>query len=185
MAPGQTTETGMATSSIYTGQAGDTWNHTFVWPRGIERIVATGNTGLAPLNFRATLTLIAGRTEERIQCKRHIEDPKVKELGGSVMVWSFVDHDPENGVTCEPSEQRKRIVARPELGPKTCQTTPSSIDCSALPVADLPDEVSYRVAFPNTVADNRVVILNIRLKGESTPRQIRYVDGGCNRLRCP
>ncbi len=185
MAPSQTTKTGPATSSIYTGQAGDTWNHTFFWPHGIERMYATGTNGLADLNFRATLTLIAGRTTEKIVCKRHIEDPKVKALGGSAMIWKFVDYDPENGVMCEPSERLKVTTETPTLGPKNCTTTGTSIDCRDLNAANLPDEVSYRVAFPNNVADDRVVVLYVKLKGETAPRQIRYVAGGCNWLTCP
>ncbi len=205
----QAPETGMATQSIYTGQA---WNHTFVWPSGIERITTTGATGLT-LNFRATLTsMAAGRTTEKTVCKRLIEDPVVKALGGSSMIWTFVDYDPENGVTCDlivqddpdnPGEkiikkrdlnnpkdfgvddvQLTKIVARPDLGPKTCTTTPTSIDCLSLGPVNLPDEVSYSVAFPAN-ANNRVVILNIHLKGQSAPRQIRYVAGGCNWLTCP
>ncbi len=176
----QMTETGLATSSIYTGQE---WEHTFVWPRGIERITTTGANGLESFNFRAKLTSIAGRTTDKIVCKREIEDPVVKELGGSSKIWTFVDYDPGNGVTCDPSEQLKRTVARPDTGPKTCTTTSSSIDCTGLTDANLPDEVSYRVKFP--VADNRVVIFSIHLKGQTTPRQIRYVAGGCNWLTCP
>ncbi len=180
-------ETGMVTSSINTGTAGSEWNHTFFWPRGIERIYTYGANGLAaPLNFRAELTSAAGRTQEKTQCKRQIEDPVVKALGGRALIWEFVDYDPENGVTCDASERIKRTTSRPDLGPKTCRTTTTLIDCRGLSAADLPDEVSYRVSFPDPVTSfNNLLILYIHVKGENTARQIRYIAGGCDWYTCP
>ncbi len=188
MATGQTPQ--LATSPIYTGYVGATWNHTFVWPRGIARITTTGTNGL-DLDFRPKLTSVAGRTTEKTVCKRQIDDPAVRRLGGTApedgwpQIWTFEDYDPENGGNCDPSERLKKTVARPDTGPKNCRRNePNLLDCSNLNTVDLPDEVSYTVNFPDNTFANRVVTLNFVFTG-GVRRQIRYVAGGCNWLTCP
>ncbi len=164
-----------ATSNIYTGGAGETWNHRIIDPYGIKRVDVyivsrTGGPAFTLPTFKATRTPMAYRGI-RVESNQNVTS-LCSTAGGTTRSARFRCDSLVNHTYVPPALDPMFSWVPAKYRPQT-QTGNF-----------LPDEIQYTMSFPSTIADGSTyVVFEIRDINNGY-REIRYVLDGCNKFKC-